>query len=116
MGTQRRNTAVFAVLALVLMVVTGLFVILYAVARDAAGEAHDELTAVEQELADTRAHVRQVRADVANLHDEHDELRRTNDRLRACAEPTKEGIAAAARHDDAGLSAAIEQMLTRCVR
>lgn len=116
MGTQRRNTAVFAVLAMVLVASAGLFVALYVVARHAAGEAHDDLTAVERELADTRAHVRDVRSTVDESRDKHDELQRTNDALNACAEPTRAGIEAATNNDQAGLSAAIDEMLAKCVR
>lgn len=116
MRTQRKNVAVYVTLAVVLFAVTGLFVTLYVVARNGAGAAHDELTTVERELTETRAHVRDVRSTVDTLGDEREELQATNDTLRACAEPTKDGIAAAGAGDKDGLSAAIDEMLAKCVR
>lgn len=116
MRTQRRNVAVYATLAVVLFAVTGLFVALFVVANNGAGEAHDELTTVERELADTRAHVKDVRSTVDTLGDEREKLQATNDTLRACAEPTEKGIQAAAAGDKDGLSAAIDEMLAKCVR
>lgn len=116
MRTQRRNVAVFATLAVILFAVAGLFVALYVVANNEAGDAHDELTTVERELADTRAKVRDIRSTVDEMGDEREKLQATNDTLKACAEPTKRGIAAAKVGDKNGLSAAIDEMLSKCVR
>lgn len=116
MGTKRRSTAIFVVLVVVLVAATGLFVSLYLVERAGAKDAGEQSAAVEREVSDARAVVRDNRSAAGDLVELHTDLQAENDTLHACADPTKDSIAAVRAGDNAALDAAIDLMFLHCGR
>ncbi len=116
MGTKRRTSIVFTVLIGVLVAATGVFVSLYLVERAEAKEVGEQSASVERQVSDARAEARDNRSAAAELVDARTDLQAENDTLRACADPTRDSIAAVRAGDDAALDVAIGQMLSNCGR
>jgi hypothetical protein len=116
MGTKRRTTVVFVALIVVLVAATGVFVSLYLVERAGAKDVGEESAAVERQVSDARAEVRDNRSAVDELVQARTDLQEENDRLHACADPTEDSIAAVNAGDDAALDAAIDLMFLHCGR
>jgi peptidoglycan hydrolase CwlO-like protein len=116
MVTRSRSTAVLVALVVVLVAATGVFVSLLLVERAGAKEVGEQSAAVQRQVSDARAVVRDNRSSADDLVEQRSELQAENDTLHACADPTKDSIAAVRAGDDAALDAAIDLMFVHCGR
>jgi hypothetical protein len=92
------------------------FVSLYLVERAGVAEVGEQSASVERQVSDARAEVRDNRSATEELVGSRTDLQAENDRLHACADPTKDSIAALRADDDAALDAAIDLMFLHCGR
>jgi septal ring factor EnvC (AmiA/AmiB activator) len=115
-GTQRRTTIVLASLVAVLVIAAGLFVALFLIERGAVSEANDQISSTEREIAGQQDKLGDAKSSVDDLEAKGQELQTNNDKLQACADSAKKALRAAQADNDTDLTAAINEMLTNCVR
>jgi septal ring factor EnvC (AmiA/AmiB activator) len=107
---------VLASLVAVLVVAAGLFLALFLVERGAVGEANDQISSTEREIAGQQDKLADAKSSVDDLEAKGQELQTNNDKLQACADSAKKALQAAKSNNDTELTAAIDEMLDKCVR
>jgi uncharacterized protein (DUF3084 family) len=113
----RRGTVVTLAAVLGLLVAaTGVLVVLYVLEQGDAGRVAGEVTRTERTIDDRRDRLGAIESTVDDLESERSRLTGENQRLRACADPAKDSIAAARAGDKAAFDKALDEVLRNCER
>jgi hypothetical protein len=111
----RSGTVVtLAVVVGLLVAATGVFVALYVMKRGDVERATGEVTRTERAIDDRQVRLNGIESTVDDLEAERTRLEDDNERLHACADPTRAMFAAAQSGDRAALDAAIDDVVQNC--